>query len=320
LMGCCPPFTRSHVGGIAPFTRHSLRLLVMNPLNAWILASRPRTLTAAIVPVIVGSGLAWHMDTFRWLPALAALLAAIFIQIGTNFANDLFDYLKGADTEARLGPTRVTSAGLLSPTAVRNGMIVAFAIAALLGLYLVYVAGVPILIIGIASILSGIAYTGGPFPLGYNGLGDVFVFLFFGFVAVAGTYFVQALTVIPEAFIAALPVGALATAILVVNNVRDADTDKVAGKRTLAVLLGRGAGRAEYLLLMILTYVTPFILWLGYSFSPWVILPLLTIPLAVRYTQNVYTATDGPTLNRTLGGTAQLLAQYGVLFTIGLVL
>lgn len=292
----------------------------MSPLQTWIIASRPRTLTAAIAPVVVGSALAFHTGTFQGLPALAALLSAIFIQIGTNFANDLFDFLKGADTKERLGPTRVTSAGLLSPTAVRNGMIVAFAIAALLGLYLVYVAGVPILIIGIASILCGIAYTGGPFPLGYNGLGDLFVFIFFGVVAVVGTYYVQALTVIPAAFIAAIPIGALATAILVVNNVRDADTDKVAGKRTLAVLLGRPAGRAEYLVLMILTYLTPFVLWLGYGFTPWVLLPLITIPLAYQFTRNVYTHTDGPTLNRTLGGTAQLLAQYGALFAIGLAL
>ncbi len=292
----------------------------MSPLQKWILASRPRTLTAAIAPVVVGSALAFHTGTFQALPALAALFSAIFIQIGTNFANDLFDFLKGADTRERLGPTRVTSAGLLSPAAVRNGMVVAFAIAALLGLYLVYVAGIPILIIGIASILCGIAYTGGPFPLGYNGLGDVFVFIFFGLVAVAGTYYVQALTVIPAAFIAAIPIGALATAILVVNNVRDADTDKVAGKRTLAVLFGRDAGRAEYLVLMILTYLTPLVLWSGYGFSPWVLLPFVTIPLAYQYTRNVYTYTDGPTLNRTLGGTAQLLAQYGALFAIGLAL
>lgn len=292
----------------------------MASLQTWLIASRPRTLTAAIAPVVVGSALAYHTGHYQLLPALAALFSAIFIQIGTNFANDLFDYLKGADTADRLGPTRVTSAGLLSPTTVRNGMIVAFAIAALLGLYLVYVAGVPIVIIGIASILCGVAYTGGPFPLGYNGLGDVFVFIFFGLVAVAGTYYVQALDVIPEAFIVAIPIGALATAILVVNNVRDADTDKAAGKRTLAVLFGRGAGRAEYLVLMLLTYLTPFVLWLGYGFSPWVLLPLITLPLAYRYTLNVYRNIDGPTLNRTLGGTAQLLAQYAALFAIGLAL
>jgi 1,4-dihydroxy-2-naphthoate octaprenyltransferase len=292
----------------------------MASFQTWLIASRPRTLTAAIAPVVVGSALAFHNDTYQLLPALAALFSAIFIQIGTNFANDLFDYLKGADTADRLGPTRVTSAGLLSPTVVRNGMIIAFAIAALLGLYLVYIAGVPILIIGIASILCGIAYTGGPFPLGYNGLGDVFVFIFFGLVAVAGTYYVQALNVVPEAFIAAIPIGALATAILVVNNVRDADTDKVAGKRTLAVLFGRGAGRAEYLLLMVVTYLVPFVLWLGYGFTPRVLLPLITLPLAYRYTLNVYKHTDGPTLNRTLGGTAQLLAQYAALFAIGLAL
>lgn len=290
----------------------------ISPARAWLIASRPRTLTAAIIPVLVGSALAFQKGVFAPLPALAALLAAVLIQIGTNFANDLFDYLKGADTAARIGPTRVTSAGLLSPAAVRNGMIVTFGLAAVLGMYLVYIGGWPILLIGVASILSGIAYTGGPFPLGYNGLGDLFVFIFFGVVAVAGTYYVQALTVIPEAFIAAIPIGAWATNILVVNNVRDADTDKVAGKRTLAVLLGRGAGRAEYLILTVASYLVPFILWLGYGLSPFVLLPLLTLPIAVQLTQTIYTKTDGPSLNKALGRTAQLLAQYGVLFAVGL--
>ncbi len=285
----------------------------------WLLASRPRTLPAAAVPVLVGSALAWRMGAFDPLAALAALLSALLIQIGTNFANDLFDFRKGADTQARLGPTRVTSAGLLSPASVQAGMGVAFGLAALAGLLLVARGGWPILLIGVASILSGIAYTAGPFPLGYNGLGDLFVFLFFGLIAVGGTFFVQARHLPPSVLVAAVPIGALATAILVVNNVRDADTDRVAGKRTLAVLLGRRAARAEYSGLLLLAFVTPFLLWLAFDFRAWVLLPLLTIPQAVALARTVGKQTDGPSLNRALAGTAQLLARYGVLLAVGIV-
>lgn len=289
------------------------------PARAWLLASRPRTLPAALVPVVVGSALALQDGRFRPLPALAALLAALLIQVGTNFANDLFDWEKGADSATRLGPTRVTSAGLLSPAAVRGGMLVAFGLAALVGLYLIAIGGWPILLIGVASILSGIAYTGGPFPLGYNGLGDLFVFLFFGFVAVMGSYYVQALAVTPLSLLVSLPVGALATAILVVNNVRDAETDRLAGKRTLAVLLGRDAARAEYLLLLALAYGTPLLLWRPLGLSPWVLLPLVTLPLAARLARTLLRS-EGAILNSVLAGTARLLALYGGLFALGIVL
>lgn len=289
------------------------------PARAWLLASRPRTLPAALVPVVVGSALALQDGRFRPLPALAALLAALLIQVGTNFANDLFDWEKGADSATRLGPTRVTSAGLLSPAAVRGGMLVAFGLAALVGLYLIAIGGWPILLIGVASILSGIAYTGGPFPLGYNGLGDLFVFLFFGFVAVMGSYYVQALAVTPLSLLVSLPVGALATAILVVNNVRDAETDRLAGKRTLAVLLGRNAARAEYLLLLALAYGTPLLLWRPLGLSPWVLLPLVTLPLAARLARTLLRS-EGAILNSVLAGTARLLALYGGLFALGIVL
>ncbi|MGB0387220.1 MAG: 1,4-dihydroxy-2-naphthoate polyprenyltransferase [Ardenticatenaceae bacterium] len=289
-------------------------------LKVWLMASRPKTLTVAVVPVIVGTALAVQAGWFEPLAALAALFCSILIQIGTNFANDLFDWEKGADTEARLGPTRVTSAGLLSPNEVRNGMLAMFGLSALLGLYLIYLGGWPILAIGVASILSGIAYTGGPFPLGYNGLGDLFVFVFFGLIAVVGTYYVQALEVTSVAFVASVPIGAIATAILVVNNVRDVDTDRVVGKRTLAVLFGRNAGRAEYVLTMLVSYLTPFFLWLYFGTSPWVLLPLLTLPIAIRLTRIVNTRTDGPILNKALAGTAQLLLLYGILFAVGLAL
>ena len=290
-----------------------------NPVRTWIMASRPRTLTAAIVPVVVGTAVAVRDGLFNPWVALAALFSAVMIQIGTNLANDLFDFKKGADTHTRLGPTRVTSAGLLTPREVEIGMWVVFGLAAASGLYVIYVGGWPMLVIGVASILAGVAYTAGPFPLGYNGLGDLAVFIFFGLVAVLGTYYAQARAVTLGAVLAAVPVGALATAILVVNNVRDADTDRAAGKRTLAVLLGRGAARAEYAVLLTLAYAAPLALWLLRGASVWALLPLLTLPVAVRLARVVIT-TEGPALNRALAGTAQLLALYGVLFALGIAL
>ena len=287
-------------------------------LKVWVMASRPKTLTVAVVPVIVGTALAIQAGMFKPLAALAALICSILIQIGTNFANDLFDWEKGADIEARLGPTRVTTAGLLSPEEVRNGMWLVFGLAALFGLYLVYVGGWPILAIGVASILSGIAYTGGPYPLGYNGLGDLFVFVFFGVIAVVGTYYVQALEVTNIAFMASVPIGAIATAILVVNNVRDVDTDRIVGKRTLAVLLGRNGARTQYLITMLVSYAIPFLLCLYFGSSLWVLLPLLTLPIALRLTRIINTRTEGAILNKALAGTAQLLLLYGMLFAVGL--
>ena len=290
-----------------------------NPVRTWIMASRPRTLTAAIVPVVVGTAVAVRDGVFNPWVALAALFSAVMIQIGTNLANDLFDFKKGADTHTRLGPTRVTSARLLTPREVEIGMWVVFGLAAASGLYVIYVGGWPMLVIGVASILAGVAYTAGPFPLGYNGLGDLAVFIFFGLVAVLGTYYAQARAVTLGVLLAAVPVGALATAILVVNNVRDADTDRAAGKRTLAVLLGRGAARAEYAVLLTLAYAAPLALWLLRGASVWALLPLLTLPVAVRLARVVIT-TEGPALNRALAGTAQLLALYGVLFALGIAL
>ena len=290
-----------------------------NPVRAWIMASRPRTLTASIVPVVVGTAVAVRDGVFNPWVALAALFSAVMIQIGTNLANDLFDFKKGADTHTRLGPTRVTSARLLTPREVEIGMWVVFGLAAASGLYVIYVGGWPMLVIGVASILAGVAYTAGPFPLGYNGLGDLAVFIFFGLVAVLGTYYAQARAVTLGVLLAAVPVGALATAILVVNNVRDADTDRAAGKRTLAVLLGRGAARAEYAVLLTLAYAAPLALWLLRGASVWALLPLLSLPVAVRLARVVIT-TEGPALNRALAGTAQLLALYGVLFALGIAL
>ena len=287
-------------------------------LRAWILGARPRTLPAAIAPVIVGTALAWRDGAAHPLAALAALFASVCIQIGTNLANDVYDFHKGADTH-RVGPTRVTTAGLLSPQAVERGMWTVFGLAALAGLYLAWRGGWPIIAIGLASIAAGIAYTGGPFPLGYNGLGDLFVFIFFGLVAVVGTYYVQALDVTPHVWWAAVPIGALTTNIIVVNNIRDADTDRVVGKRTLAVLLGRQGARAEYLLLLAAAYAVPLGLWLLGGWSVWTLLPWLSLPLAARMTRIVLTVL-GPGLNRALGGTAQLLAVYAALFAVGMLL
>lgn len=286
--------------------------------RAWLLASRPATLTAALVPVMVGTAVAHATGGVRVVPALAALFGAFMIQIGTNLANDVFDHEKGADTEARLGPTRAVQAGLLTARAVRAGMIAAFALAALAGVYLTWIAGLPIVIIGVASVLSGIAYTGGPYPLGYHGLGDVFVMVFFGFVAVCGTVFVQTATVPPLAWLASLPVGAIATAVLVVNNVRDRETDVVAGKRTLAVRFGKRAGVAEYAILMAVAYAAPIVAVFVLRSSKWALLPMLTLPVAVRLTRTLATA-EGRPLNDCLASTAKLLLLHGALFAAGLV-
>jgi 1,4-dihydroxy-2-naphthoate octaprenyltransferase len=288
--------------------------------QAWILAARPKTLPAAVGPVLVGTGLAIADGVFAWLPALAALLGALLLQIGSNLANDYFDHFKGADTADRLGPVRVTSAGLLTPRQVRAGMLVVFGLAALVGLYLIYVGGWPILAAGAAAILAALAYSGGPLPYGYYGLGELFTFLFFGVVAVCGTYWVQALTLTWPVLLASVPIGCLVTAILVVNNYRDVETDRRAGKRTLAVLLGRRGTRSEYVTLLAVAYLAPVVLLLAERRSGWVLLPLVTLPLAVRTAQALAAATDGPTLNKTLAETARLSMIFGVLFALGLAL
>jgi 1,4-dihydroxy-2-naphthoate octaprenyltransferase len=288
-------------------------------VRAWILAARPATLTAAFAPVAVGTACAWHVDAFRWEAALAALLGAFLIQVATNFANDMYDFQKGADTEARLGPVRAAQAGLLTVAQLRRGIIITFAFALAIGVYLTWLAGPVVVIIGLSSIAAGLAYTGGPFPLAYNGLGDAFVMLFFGFVAVSGTAFVQALSVPSVAWLASVPIGALATAILAVNNVRDFEGDASAGKRTLIVRFGRRAGVVEYAVLLAIAYATPVVMVLVGWTRAWVFLPFLTLPWALSLARSV--ARDrGVVLNETLGGTAKLLSVYGMLFAIGIAL
>ncbi len=291
----------------------------LSPLQIWILAARPKTLPAAAAPVIVGVGTALAEGVFRAGPATAALLGALLIQIGTNFANDYFDFQKGADNEARLGPTRVTQAGLLAAREVAAGMWIAFGLASLAGLYLIFQAGWPVLLIGLASILAGIAYTGGPFPFGYHGLGDFFVFVFFGPVAVVGTYFVQSGAASPAAVWSSLPIGSLATGILVVNNLRDIETDAIAGKHTLAVRLGRSGTRLEYLLLGVISYLVPLGMWLAGLAPALVLLSWLTFPLFYSLLRKV-NQEEGRALNAALAGTSRLELLFAILFTAGLLL
>lgn len=294
------------------------QISTLSPLQIWLLAARPKTLPAAAAPVVVGTAVAISENVFAFLPALAALLGALLIQIGTNFANDVFDFKKGADTTERLGPLRVTQAGLLSPSQVMAGMWLTFGLATLIGVYLVFLGGWPIVAIGLLSIASGIAYTGGPFPLGYNGLGDLFVFIFFGLLAVCGTYYVQAGTVSPAALWASVPIGLLATAILVVNNLRDIDTDRAAGKKTLAVRFGRRGAQLEYLLLLALSYLVPVLMWLTKLETPWVLLPWLSLPLAMPLIKMIFNEKGRP-LNNALAGTARLELAYAFLFSVGVI-
>jgi 1,4-dihydroxy-2-naphthoate polyprenyltransferase len=284
-----------------------------------MLAIRVPTLSAAVVPVLVGTALA--MRDYRASPLIFAvtLCAALLIQIGTNLTNDLFDFQKGADTGARLGPVRVVQAGLLSQKQVAAAGVISFGAAMLLGVYLVKVGGWPILAAGLAAVASGIAYTGGPWPLGYHGLGDVFVFVFFGVVAVVGTFYLQSGVVTGAALTASFPVAMLVTAILVVNNLRDIDTDRKAGKRTLAVRFGREATRLQYSILVLGAYLIAVAMWLGRANSAWVILPWLTLPLGIRLVRAVW-RDEGAALNAVLRQTAALHLAFGVLLAAGFLL
>jgi 1,4-dihydroxy-2-naphthoate octaprenyltransferase len=287
--------------------------------NAWGLAIRPRTLPAAAAGVVMGSALAWADGWFRFDGFLACLGAALLLQIGSNLANDVFDFERGTDTPERLGPTRVTQAGLLTPKQVKLGMGVVFGLAAVLGLYLAWLGGWPIIAIGLAAILAAIAYTGGPFPLGYHGLGDLFVFIFFGLASVAGTYYVQAGTVSAAVWWMTLPPGLIITAILVVNNLRDIDNDRKGGKHTLAVRIGERATKVEYVICMALAYlVMPLAALLG--IIPWLsLLAWLSLPLAYKSVRVVLTQKGRP-LNAALAGTGQTALVFSMLFWVGLLL
>ena len=292
----------------------------MTSWRAWLLAARIRTLTAAAAPVLVGVSFALSEGRFRWLPAVATLAAALLIQVGTNIANDYYDFVKGVDTPERTGGLRVTQAGLLAPATVRTGMWTVFAAALAIGAYLVTVGGWPVLAIGVASLGAGLAYTAGPLPIGYVGLGDVFTFVFFGPVAVAGTYYLQTGVLGSHALLAGMGVGAVVTAILVVNNLRDLTTDARAGKRTLAVRIGARATRAEYVVLLALGAAVPFAGWIGGFWSAGGTVALLAFALAMPSLRIVFGFRDPRELNAALAGTARMVGAYGLLFAAGLAL
>jgi 1,4-dihydroxy-2-naphthoate octaprenyltransferase len=287
-------------------------------VHIWVMAARVRTLPAAIAPVLVGTALALGAGHFRALAFVAALLGAIFIQVGTNLSNDYSDARRGADTEDRLGPVRVTAGGLVPPRQVLIATYATFGLAVLCGIYLVAVAGWELLAVGAASILAGVLYTGGPRPYGYEGLGEVFVFLFFGIVAVAGSYFVQVQRLPWEPFVCAVPVGLLASAILVVNNVRDLETDRRAGKRTVAVRLGRERTRALYTAMLVLAFLCAPLPWPLGAMTAWLLLPWLAAPLALALTRVVRTRVDGPSLNGALARTGMLQLLFCLLFAAGI--
>jgi len=281
------------------------------------MAARPRTLPAAVAPVLVGTSLAIRYGTFHPVTFIAALLGAMLIQIGTNLSNDYSDARRGADTDERIGPVRVTAGGLVPPRQVLIATYVTFAAAVACGAYLIAVAGWALLAVGAASILAGVLYTGGPRPYGYEGLGEIFVFLFFGVVAVTGSYFVQRRALPWEAFVLAVPVGLLIAAILVVNNVRDIDTDRRAGKRTLAVRFGRERTRVLFSAMVAGAFLTSWVPWFAGALSPWLFVTAAAAPLALGVVRTVRTHTDGPSLNAALARTAKLALLFCLLLCAG---
>jgi len=285
--------------------------------NPWVLAARPKTLPAAAAPVMVGAALAAFRGGFAPGPATAALLGALLIQIATNLANDYFDFVKGADTEERVGPTRVTQAGLIAPSTVRAAMLGTLGAALLVGVYLVAVGGWPIIWIGAASLVCAVAYTGGPFPLAYHGLGDLFVFVFFGLIAVAGTVYVQTGIFPAEAWLAGTGIGAMSTAILVVNNLRDIDTDTRAGKRTMAVRLGRRGTQVEYAALWGLAAAVPILGIVRYDWPALTLVAWAGFLVALPALRRVWMHRQPAELLPALASTAAGLLVYAVGLTLG---
>ncbi len=291
-----------------------------NPARIWVMAARPKTLPLGVAPVLAGTALAGYLHVFHPLRFAAALLGSVFIQIGANLSNDYSDARRGADTEDRLGPVRVTAGGLVPPRQVLLATYVTFGLAVLCGVYLIAVAGWQLLLIGVASIVAGVLYTGGPRPYGYEGLGEVFVFLFFGFAAVAGSYFAQVRDFSWESLVLSVPIGLIAAAVLVVNNTRDIDTDRRANKRTLAVRVGRANSRRMYAAMVLIAYPVVLIPWVFGPLRAWLLLPLLSLPLAQTVIRIVATHTDGLSLNRALARTGQLQLVFCVLLSAGLLL
>jgi 1,4-dihydroxy-2-naphthoate octaprenyltransferase len=292
-------------------------LAAPSPGRVWLAAARPRTLPAAVAPVLVGSALAFHDGHLGELTALLCLAFALLVQIGANFANDYYDFVQGADTTARLGPRRAVASGWVSPAAMRRAMVATLAAAILAGGGLIWRGGPWMAAVGFGSVLCAIAYTGGPFPLGYHGLGDLFVFIFFGLVAVTMTYFVQTGWVSREAVLAAVPMGLLTANILVVNNYRDMETDAAAGKRTLVVVFGRGFARIQYALSLLIALAVPVLFW-RVGFGAGSLLPLVLAPLGWRLCRRLQAGRTPPELIALLGDTAKLVAAYALLFAVGI--
>jgi 1,4-dihydroxy-2-naphthoate octaprenyltransferase len=287
------------------------------PLRIWVQAARPRTLPVAIAPVLVGTALAGSEDVFRPLAFVAALIGSIFIQIGTNLSNDYSDARRGADSEERLGPVRVTAGGLVPPRAVLVATWLAFAVAVLAGVYLIVIAGWILLVVGLVAIAAGVLYTGGPRPYGYEGLGELFVFMFFGLVAVVGSYYVQTEELSWLALGLSIPIGLLAAAILMVNNIRDVDTDGRAGKRTLAVRLGRERARRLFVVTVALAYFALGVAALVAG-RPELFVVSATLPLVPSLTSSVTQRVDGPSLNTALAACGRLLAAFSVVLSAAL--
>jgi 1,4-dihydroxy-2-naphthoate octaprenyltransferase len=293
--------------------------MARSKLQIWLLAARPKTLPAAAAPVVIGTAMAHTGGGIHWPSALAAMLGALLIQIGTNFANDYLDFKKGSDIEDRLGPLRVTQAGLVTPAAMKQATILVFALAVIVGVYLVWRGGWPIVIIGLASILFGVLYTGGPYPLGYNGLGDTFVLIFFGPVAVGGTFYVQTLDINVAVIIAGLAPGFFSVAILTVNNLRDIDSDRAAGKKTLAARFGRQFTLHEYSWALLIACTVPLLLTFLFRTNPLAMLASLTVVPAIAAMRKV-ARVSGRDLNECLAGTGRLLLVYSLLFSLGWIL
>ncbi len=289
-------------------------------MNPWVLASRPATLPAAAAPVIVGSALAGAAGVFRWDALVVILFSALAIQVGVNFANDLADAQKGADTETRIGPPRAVATGLLSAEHMKRGIVIAFGLAAIAGVYLIWLAGWVILAIGVISIIAALGYTNGPIPYGYHGLGELFVFIFFGLVATVGTRYVYDRTAPADAWVSGISMGLLAAAILVANNLRDSDTDRVAGKRTLAVVLGRNPTRVVYAAMVLGSFAVVAAAVPAGTLPTWSLLTLLALPLTVPPIRTIFTETAGPPLIGVLKDTARLQLVFAALLAVGVLI